>query len=104
MPDGFLGIRRHEGFFSRKAALERRKLPANSAQALEKLISATRTASIRGRGASTPEEVRGLASLEAAPETLLGRQQQVLIERIRGNGDRDPFAAAGNDRQHRRPE
>src|SRR6476659_6777166 len=47
------------------------------------------------------KEVRGLASLDAAPELLLGRQQEVLVERIGWNGHLHPFAAAGNDRQHR---
>src|ERR1700676_3838126 len=32
------------------------------------------------------EQMRGLASLDAAPELLLSRQQEVLVERIAGNG------------------
>ena len=45
-------------------------------------------------GLSDPEKaIRDLAGLHAAPALLFGRQQQVLIERIRGNGDLDPFAA-----------
>ena len=49
------------------------------------------------------KQVRGLAGLDAAPELLLGREQKVLVERIGRNGHLHPFAAAGNDRQHRRP-
>ena len=50
-----------------------------------------------------PEQARWLAALDAAPELLLGRQQQVLVERVCGDRHLDPFAAAGDDRQHRRP-
>ena len=49
------------------------------------------------------EQPRRLAALDAAPEFLLGGEQEVLVERIGRNGDLDPFAAAGDDRQHRRP-
>ena len=49
------------------------------------------------------KQVRGLAGLDAAPELLFGREQEMLVERIGRNGHLDPFAAAGNDRQHRRP-
>src|SRR5690242_12488140 len=42
-----------------------------------------------------PEEARGLAALHAAPEALLSREQQVLVERISGEGDLNPFAASG---------
>ncbi len=47
------------------------------------------------------EQARGLAILDAAPEFLLRGQEQVLIERIGGYRDLDPFAAAGDDREHR---
>ena len=36
-------------------------------------------------GRLDPEQVRGLASLDAAPELLLGGQQQMLVERIGGD-------------------
>ena len=44
---------------SRKACRVFRNRPANSAQELEALISTIRTASIRGRGGSTPKRRGG---------------------------------------------
>ena len=43
----------------RKAVRVWRKSPANSAQELDELISTTRTASMRGRGGSTPNRRGG---------------------------------------------
>jgi hypothetical protein len=40
-----------------------------------------------------PKETRALAIFNAAPELLLRGQKQVLIERIGGNAEFDPFAA-----------
>ena len=60
-----------------------------------------RTASIRGLGRLDTEQARGLATLDAAPEFSLRGDDEVLIERIGMSADLDPFAAAGNDRQHR---
>ena len=48
-----------------------------------------------------PEQGRGLAVLHTAPELPLRGDNEVLIERIGMGGDLDPFAAAGDDRQHR---
>ena len=55
------------------------KTAANSAQALEELMSTMRTASMRGFGGSTPNRRRGLAALHAAPEFPLGGDNQMLI-------------------------
>jgi hypothetical protein len=41
-----------------------------------------------------PEEARGLATLDTAPELPLGSNDKVLIERIGVGGDLHPFAAA----------
>ena len=49
------------------------------------------------------EQARGLTGLDAAPELFLGREQEMLVERISGNGKFDPLAAAGNDRQRGQP-
>ena len=46
------------------------------------------------------EEARGFAALNAAPELLLSGQQKVLVQAIGRDGDLDPFAAAGDDREH----
>ena len=40
------------------------------------------------------KEARGLPAFDAAPELALGRNNQVLVERIGMGGDLDPFAAA----------
>jgi hypothetical protein len=42
-----------------------------------------------------------LAGLNTTPELLLGREKEVLVERIGRDGDLDPFAASGDDREHR---
>jgi hypothetical protein len=47
--------------------------------------------------------LRGFAVFDAAPELPLGCYNQVLVERIGMELDLNPFAAAGDDRQHRRP-
>src|SRR5262249_12280662 len=86
---------------SRNAGCVRVNAPANSAQALDVLISTTRTASMRGFGGSTPNGVGGLAALDTAPELACSRDNQVLIERVGMGGDLDPFAAAGDHRQGR---
>ena len=53
------------------------------------------------RGRLDAEEGRGFAPFDAAPEFLFRGQQEVLIEGIGGNLDFYPFAAAGDDREHR---
>jgi hypothetical protein len=69
-----------------------RKTFENSAQALDELVSTIRMASIRGRRWLDPEQARGLARLDAAPELLFPGQQQMLAW-IRRNRDLDPFSA-----------
>src|SRR2546423_9672218 len=67
---------------STKAGRVRRKAAANSAQELEPLMSMIRMASSRGRGGSTPNQPGLFAAHHAAPELLLGGEQQVLVQRI----------------------
>ena len=43
-----------------------------------------------------PEQGRGLAALDAAPEFSFGGDNEVLVKRIGMRGDLHPFAAAGN--------
>jgi hypothetical protein len=50
-----------------------------------------------------PEQARGLAALDTAPEFLLGGQEEMLVEGIRMDGHFHPFPSACDDRQHRRP-
>ncbi len=52
-------------------------------------------------GRIEPEQPRRLAILHATPEFFLGRQEQVLVERVGGDADLHPFAASGDDREHR---
>src|SRR5262245_31258059 len=42
------------------------------------------------------DEVGSLAGLDAPPEFLFGRYQNSQIERVHGDGDLDPLAAAGD--------
>jgi hypothetical protein len=58
------------------------KMSANSAQALEVLISTMRTALTRGLGGSTPKQGWNLAALNTAPELALGRDNEALVEWI----------------------
>src|ERR1700738_2925124 len=69
MPDRLLGVLRHESFEFRLGILMlkvsfrvRRKTVENSAQALDELMSTTRTASMRAWGGSTPKR-RGCSPL-----------------------------------------
>src|SRR5215204_6305930 len=50
-----------------------------------------------------PEEARGLAGLDAAPELLLGGEQKVLIERVGIDLALDPLAPACDDGENRAP-
>ena len=47
-----------------------------------------------------PEQGRGLAALDAAPELAFGGHNEVLIKWIGITSDLDPFAPAGYHRQH----
>ena len=85
---------------SRCASRVRMKIPANSAQALEVLISTIAHRLNARLRRLDPEQGRGLAALDTAPELALGGDNEVLVERIGMGGDLHPFAAAGNDRQH----
>ena len=44
-----------------------------------------------------PEEARGLAALDTAPELSFGRDDKVLVERIGMGRDLNPFAAASRN-------
>ena len=57
------------------------------------------TASIRTRGGSARNSRGGSPEFNAAPEIFLGRDQQVLVERISRNGNLGPLATAGDNGQ-----
>ncbi len=49
------------------------------------------------------DQVGHFTRLDAAPEFLFGRNQHAEIERVHGDGDFHPLAAAGNDGQNGGP-
>jgi hypothetical protein len=49
----------------------------------------------------TTRRLQALAAKDSA--STIGRYDEILVERIGMGLDLDPFAAAGNDREHRRP-
>src|SRR6266536_911328 len=54
-----------------------------------------------GSGRLDPEQSRRFAAVDTPPEFFLGRQKQVLIERVGRDGDLDPLAASRDDRKYR---
>src|SRR5262249_49949365 len=48
------------------------------------------------------KQSRRLATLNAAPELFLGREQEMLVEGIGRDADLHPLAASGDNRKHRR--
>ena len=82
--DRLLGVLRHQGFeldlgalmLEKRVARVERKIPANSAQEFEVLISTTRTASMRGSRRLDQEQPWGLPGLDTAPELPLRRDQE----------------------------
>src|SRR4051794_34624102 len=67
---------------SSAACLVSRNTPANSAQALEPLMSTVRTASSRGPRGLDAEQVGRLAVFDAAPELPFRGEQEMLVQRI----------------------
>src|SRR5215472_19084355 len=49
-------------------------------------------------------DVGSFAGLDAPPEFFLRRNKDTQIERVHGDRDLDPLAAAGDDQQHRGPQ
>jgi len=49
------------------------------------------------------EQGRCVSAFDTAPELSLGGNNEMLVEGIGAGLDLDPFAAAGDDREHRRP-
>ena len=78
----------------------RRNTLANSAQALDELMSTMRTPRCAA-SAARHRIARRLAAFDASPELPLGGDDQVLVERIGVGFDFDPLAATRNDREDR---
>ena len=109
-PDGLLGVLRHQDFELALGFLMLKESWPGSPEACGQVRPGVRHAHVHHPDRLDPwprrfqaEQVRGLASFDAAPELLFRRQQQVLVERVGRDGDLDPFAAAGDDRQRRTP-
>ena len=85
---------------SRNAGCVRVNAPANSAQALEALISTMRTACNARLRWLDAEEGRGFAALDTPPELPLSGDDEMLVKRIRRDLDSNPLAAAGNHRKY----
>ena len=108
MPDGLLGVLRHQGLELALGPLVVEKGLAGVAEQPGELRPGIRRAHVddadgldaRPRRLGI-DQVGRFAGLDAAPELLFRRDQDAEIERIHGNRDLDPFAAAGDDRQHR---
>jgi hypothetical protein len=111
VPDRLLGILRHQGLERAPRALVIEKSRPGVAEESCELGPGVRRAHIddADRLDARPwwlghDEVRDLAGLDAAPELLFRRHQNGEIERVHRDGDFDPFAATGNDGEHRAPQ
>ena len=89
MPDGLLGVLRHQGLELAFCPLMVEKGLAGVAEQRGELGPGIRRAHIDDADGLDPwprrldaEEARGLAVLDAAPEFLLRGQKKVLVERI----------------------
>ena len=110
VPDGLLGILRHQFLQIGLGALvldKGRPGPAEHGGKLRPGVGGTHIDDpdrLQPRPWRLDPEQPGLLAVHhAAPELLLRGQQQVLVQRIGMDGDLDPFAATGDDRQHRGP-
>ena len=106
MPDGLPGILRHQLFQVGLGAFVLLVGRPGAAEGGRKLCPAVRSTHIddtdrfqAGSGWFDPEQPGLLPAHHAAPELLLGGQQQVLVHRIGRHGELDPFAAPGDDGQ-----
>src|ERR1700722_5728718 len=105
MPDGFLGVFRHQALQFGLGALVLEKSRPGPAKHAGKLAPGIGRAHVDAAHGFDPrpwrlnaEQSRFVAALNAAPELLLSCEQEVLIDRISRNGDLDPFAAPGDNR------
>ena len=110
MADRLLGILRHQALELRFGLLVLEMGRPCPRKDRRKLRPSVRRGHINNTDCLDPgfrrvdaEKGRGLSAFDTAPELPLGRDDQMLIERIGMGLDLDPFAAAGNDREHRPP-
>src|SRR5215471_13083125 len=104
VPDGLLGILRHQGFELAFRPFVVEKGTPGVAEERGELRPGIRRAHIddadgldaRPRRLGI-DQVGRFAGLHAAPELLFSRHQNAKIQRIHGDRDLDPFATAGDD-------
>src|SRR5262249_7941488 len=104
MPDGLLSIFGYQGFELAFGPFVVEKGAAGVAEERGELRPGIRRAHIDDAGCldARPrrlgiDEMGHFAGLHAAPERLFRRDQDAKIERVHGDRNFDPFAAAGDD-------
>jgi hypothetical protein len=110
MPDGFLGIVGHQSLQLGLGLLVLEIGRTGSGKDPGKLRPRIGRAHVKDTKRIDPgwrwvnaKQARELSTLDTAPELPLRRDNQMLIERIRGGGDLNPLATTGNNGEHRRP-
>src|SRR5215467_6532335 len=110
MPDGLPGILGHQGFeLAFGPFVVEKGLPSVAEERGELRPGIRRTHIDDADGLDAwprrlgQDEMGRFAGLHAAPELLFGRHQDAEIKWVHGDGDLHPFAAAGDDREHRGP-
>src|SRR5215472_9085548 len=110
VPDGLLGILRHQGFeLAFRPFVVEKGIPGVAEERGE-LRPGIRRAHIddadgldaRPRRLGT-DQVGCFAGLDAAPKLLFRRDQNTQIKWVHRDRDLHPFAASGDDREHRGP-
>src|SRR5262245_14199210 len=110
VPDRLLGILRHEGLELTFGPFVVEKGAPGIAEERGELRPGIRCAHVNDadRLDARPwrlgiDQMGRFAGLHAAPELLFRRDQDAQIEWVHGDRDLDPFAAAGDNREHRCP-
>src|SRR5262245_855323 len=101
MPDRLLGVVWHQSFERALCSLVVEKGLPGVAEERREVGPRIRRAHIddadgfdAGPRRLGHDEVWDFAGLDAAPELLFGRDQDAEVERVQGNSDLNPFAAA----------
>src|SRR5215831_15545282 len=110
MADRLLGVVRHQGFELALRALVVEKGFPRVAEERGELRPGIRCAHIDDADGLNArprrlgiDQVRCFSGLDAAPKFLFRRDQDTQIKRVHGYRDLHPFAASGDDREHRGP-
>src|SRR5262249_33192493 len=110
VPDGLPGILGHQGFELALGPFVVEKGAPGVADERGEFRPAIRRAHIADADELDPRPWRrgigpsgGFAGVDAAPDLLVRGDQNAEIERVDGDSDLRPFAAASDDREYRRP-